>query len=305
LRKAVVVCGPTAAGKSALADALAEEVSGMLGQRLPCVLVDSMQVYRELPVITNQARARPAELCGVVSVAEDWNVARHRDAALGIEARLPEGAPLVLDAGTGMYLNAIVLDLRLAPKVPPAVRNEARRLVSSGIASGEGRDEGSNPRRLERRVELSLVGAEERGSVWSAPLRYDALFFYLRPPRSSMDANIARRSAGIVRDGLPEAEALVGAMEGGLVVPNPSVLEAVGVREMLMLAGGRLGMDEAEEEISSRTRRLARKQLRWFDKLCRTLGGPEGPGGHFVVLEGGSSGELEAAKQRMRATIGA
>jgi tRNA dimethylallyltransferase len=262
-----------------------------------------MQVYRELPVITNQARERSAELSGVVSVAEEWNVARHRDAALGIEARLPGGSPLVLDAGTGMYLNAIVLDLELAPRVPPAVRDAARRLVSSGIAAaGAERGEGSNPRRLERRVELGLLGAEERGSVWSAPLRYDALFLYLRPPRSSLDANIARRSARIVREGGPEAEALLGAMEDEGLVPNPSVLEAVGVREMLMRAGGRLGGDEAQERISARTRRLARKQLRWFDKLCRALGGPEG---RFVVLEGASDEEVERARQRMRATIGA
>src|ERR687886_265995 len=74
-----VVCGPTASGKSGLSDALAEELTWRLGPRVPTVVVDSMQVYRELPIITNQARRREAGLVGVISVREEWSVAAHRD----------------------------------------------------------------------------------------------------------------------------------------------------------------------------------------------------------------------------------
>ena len=217
-----------------------------------------MQVYREIPLITNQARARPAELVGVVSVAEGWTVARHKRRTERIIAALAPDLPFVLDAGTGMYLNALVLDVPLAPKVPVRVRIEAEELAA----------EAENPRREARKEELRLAGAAERGSIWGGELRYDATFLYLRPERHDLDRNVRERSSKIVREGgAEEAKRLV---ESGLE-PNPSVREAIGVRETLLHVAGALTTDEAEEAIAARTRKLARRQIRWFDKLARSL----------------------------------
>jgi len=307
LRKAVVVCGPTAAGKSALADALAADASEAFEGWVTTVLVDSMQVYREIPAITNQARSRPAELAGVVSVADEWNVALHRDAALEVAAGVPEELPLVFDAGTGMYLNAIVTELPLAPRVPEEVRREAARLAEAGAGDEfllaerrSDRGELSNPRRRARGVELGMVGVGARGSVWEAPLRFDAAFVYVRPPRDVLDRNIAARSARIARDALAEAERLASAMEDGTLRPNRSVLDAVGVREMLLLARGELDEGAAAEEIARRTRRLARRQLRWFDKLARTLrGAPE----RVLVLDEPGPEAARRAAQWVRGKI--
>ena len=216
-----------------------------------------MQVYREIPRITNQARKRPAEIAGVVSVSEEWTVARHKESAERIIASLPPDLPFVLDAGTGMYLNALVLDVPLSPKVPREVREEAEKLAAGA----------ENPRREARRLELELSRASERGSIWDGDLRYDLTFAYLRPSRQDLDRNILARSAKIVRDGAEEARRL---KESG-VVPNPSVREAIGVKEMLLYVSGNLQASKAEETIATRTRRLARRQIRWFDKLARTL----------------------------------
>jgi tRNA dimethylallyltransferase len=223
------------------------------------IVVDSMQVYREIPTITNQARARPAEMVGIVSVAEEWTVARHKERAEGLIGSLPSSLPFVLDAGTGMYLNALVLGLPLAPKVSPSTRVEAERLA---FASGA-----ENARREARRLELELAGAQERGSIWEGSLRYDASFVYLRPEREDLDRNIRVRSSRILRDGAEEAKRI---LEPG-IEPNPSVREAIGVKEMLLYVSGDLSAREAEEKISARTRRLARRQIRWFDKLVRSL----------------------------------
>ncbi len=258
-RRALVVCGPTAAGKSALTDMLAEEVSGSYGTWATTIVVDSMQVYREIPTITNQARARPAEMVGIVSVAEEWSVARHREWAEEKIVSLPAQVPFVLDAGTGLYLNALVLGVPLAPKVSPRTRAEAERLV---IASGA-----ENTRRAARKLELDIVGAQRRGSIWEGTLRYDAAFVYLRPERAELDQNIRARSSGIVRDGLDEAERLLGSG----IEPNPSVRGAIGVKEMLLHVSGDLSARETEDRICARTRRLARRQIRWFDKLARSL----------------------------------
>lgn len=258
------MCGPTAAGKSTLADTLAGYISESFGEWATTILVDSAQVYREIPVITNQARTRPAELAGVVSVAEEWTVARHKQAAERIIGALPDRVPFVLDAGSGMYLNAIVLDVPLAPKVPARVRAEAERLAAGS----------ENPRREARRLELGLMGDPRRGSIWDAPPRYDATFLYLRPERQELDQSIKVRSSRIVRGGQGAEEARH-LLESG-IQPNPSVREAVGVKEMLLHASGELPADQAEEQISTRTRRLARRQIRWFDKLARNLP-PETP----------------------------
>ena len=122
----------------------------MEGRYVPTLAVDSMQVYRELPVITNQARRRQAELVGIVSVTEEWTVAKHRLRAEEIVA--PEKT-FVLDAGTGMYLNAILLDFPLAPRVSPALRQQAQEAAAHE----------PNPRMAARAKELDLAGADCTG----------------------------------------------------------------------------------------------------------------------------------------------
>ena len=233
----------------------------------------------------NTARTRSAELVGVVSVAEEWTVARHKRGAESIISSLAPKLPFVLDAGTGMYLNSIVLDVPLAPKVPFRVREEAEKLAIGA----------QNPRREARKGELRNVGAPERGSIWGGELRYDAAFLYLRPERHDLDRNIMERSSRIACEGgAEEAKKLA---ELG-VEPNPSVREAIGVREMLLHVSGALSADEAEETIAARTRRLARRQTRWFDKLTRSLP-------HTARILVAEKADDERIKHLMHDTMGA
>jgi tRNA dimethylallyltransferase len=255
----LVVYGPTASGKSELSDVLAEGLTGRYGGHVPTIVVDSMQVYKELPIITNQARRRTADLVGVTSVCEEWSVAAHR-ARVG--ELVSEEDVFVLDAGTGMYLNAILLDFPLAPKVSPELRRRA----------GEATANAPNPRRATRERELELAGADTRGSVWEGDLRYPTTMVYLRPPRDVLDAAISRRSRRIACKGLGEAETLSAMLARGAKI-NASVKDSVGVRELLQHLSGDMTLDQAEDQIAIRTRRLARRQMRWFDKLTRTLRG--------------------------------
>ena len=258
-KKALVVCGPTASGKSKLSDALAEGLTGVYGGHIHTLAVDSMQVYREIPAITNQARRRPAELVGIVSVTEEWTVARHQARAQGIIEGLYH--PFVLDAGTGMYLNAILLDISLAPKVDASVRLLAQRTTAGA----------PNPRRAARAKELELAGNPGRGSIWDGDLRYNTTVVYLRPRSEALDAAISRRSKRIARDGREEAAKLRAMAEEGAV--NASFINSIGVQELIEHLEGKTTIEEAESRISTRTRQLARRQIRWFDKLVRTLKG--------------------------------
>jgi tRNA dimethylallyltransferase len=225
---------------------------------VPSLVVDSMQVYREIPAVTNQARHRPAELVGIVSVAEEWTVARHRERA----EEIIEGSdtPFVLDAGTGMYLNAIILGVPLAPKVETRTRRMAQELTVDA----------PNPRHASRAKELELAGVPERGSIWEGDLRYDTTMLYLRPSRDILNAAILRRSEGIVRDGLEEAAEIRAMARSGCGI-NASVEGSIGVRELLAHLDGETSIEEARDQITSRTRKLARRQIRWFDKLAATL----------------------------------
>ncbi len=259
-KRALVVCGPTASGKSEVGDALADRLTEEHEAFVPTLVVDSMQVYREIPEITNQARRRPAELVGVTSVTEEWTVTRHKVLAEEVTART-EG-PFVLDAGTGMYLNAIVLDIPLAPRVDPATRRLAESLTAGA----------TNARRAAREKELELAGVRERGSVWGGDLRYDTALIYLRPGTHALDEAILRRSERIARTGLEEAARLARMQVAGETL-TASVEDSIGVRELLDHLSGAITAEEATSRIAARTRRLARRQRRWFDKLARTLEG--------------------------------
>ena len=252
-----MVCGPTATGKSMLSDTLAEKLSRSCDEWVTTLVVDSMQVYKEIPTLTNQARKRPAELASIVSVGEEWTVANHRQRADEVVSSLPEDLPFVLDSGTGMYLNAILLEIPLAPKVPQEIRMRAEQMAASA----------ENPRRAAREIELSMIGAQGRGSIWDGELRYEIFLLYLRPSRLDIDRNIRIRSSFIAREGEQEAKKLA---ESSMIL-NRSVSEAIGVQEMLRFVTGQISRQEAEEVIAARTKRLARRQIRWFDKLVRTL----------------------------------
>lgn len=274
-----MVCGPTASGKSDISDGVSEELSVSLSRWVETIVIDSMQVYREIPVVSNQGRRRPARLRGVAPVGDDWTVARHRELARGIVEA--DGGPCIMEAGTGMYLNATLLDLPIAPSVSGEVRDRARERVGAG----------GDVRRRAREEELRLGGFGRRGSIWEGGPVFETGIVYLRPPREAMDGAIARRSSAIVREGVEEVRSLM-----SLPRVNDSVRESIGVRELVSYIRGEIPLDEAESRISARTRRLARRQVRWFDKLARTLV-PEVP---VSVIE-----EPSGTAQHLRAREGA
>src|SRR5262249_20633981 len=110
------VMGPTASGKSAVADALADR----LGTEV--VSADALQVYRELPLLTNQSE-KATRLVGIRSVAETMSVGEYAALAPGGVGGLagPRG-PAVVSGGPGLYVRAALVDLRLPPPVPADVR---------------------------------------------------------------------------------------------------------------------------------------------------------------------------------------
>ena len=144
----ILIAGPTASGKSALALALAEKHAGVI------INVDSMQVYRDLRIIT--ARPTPAEerraphvLYGHVDAAENYSVGRWcADAAAALAAAQREARTAILVGGTGLYFNALTRGLAAVPPIPREVRDGVRaRLQTDGVAALHGELQSRDPAR--------------------------------------------------------------------------------------------------------------------------------------------------------------
>src|SRR5215467_10745088 len=133
---AVLIAGPTASGKSELALAIAERIGGIV------VNTDSMQVYRDLAIITARPSAAemarvPHLLYGHVDAAENYSVGRFLgDAAAALEAARTQGRVPVFTGGSGLYFKALTAGLAAIPAVPPEIRTAVRsRLEALGPAA--------------------------------------------------------------------------------------------------------------------------------------------------------------------------
>ena len=237
----LIVAGPTASGKSALALALAEEFSGTI------INADSMQVYRDLHVLT--ARPGPAEearaphrLYGVIDAAEPCSAGRWRGLALGeIEAARAAGRMPILAGGTGLYLHALVHGIAAVPAIPAEIRDAARALHAElGGAAFRARLAERDPdaaarldpgdrQRLLRAYEVvaatgRTLGAWQRAAAPAA--RPGIACVILLPPRAQLYAACDARFGAMMAQGAEdEARAL---LARGLAADLPA-MKAVGM----------------------------------------------------------------------------
>ena len=272
---ALLIAGPTASGKSALALLLAERLGGTV------INSDSMQVYRDLRALTarptpeDEARA-PHALYGVRDAAEPASAAWWRGEALGAMAAV-RGVP-VLCGGTGLYVHALTRGLAPVPTVPDAARAEARALLAAegapalhdrlrradpdtaaGLRPGDGQ-------RLARAWEV-LRGTGRGLAAWQreppagpfAPHRFLAL--RLDPPRDALRPALRARWAAALRDGaLEEVRAL---LRRGLDPALPA-MRAHGVPELRDVLQGRDTLAAAGERACLAIGRYTKRQATWF-----------------------------------------
>ena len=271
-RRALIIAGPTASGKSALALELAVRLGGTV------INADSMQVYRELRILT--ARPSPADeaaaphvLYGIRPAAEPGSVAWWRSEALTAMAgaRLP-----ILCGGTGMYLQALTAGLADVPEPDPAARDEARALLDQdGPAHLHARLAAVDPataaglrpsdgQRLARAWEVwrstgQGLAAWQRSAGEKPP--YSFRMMLLEPPRDDLRAVIADRfDAMLAAGGLDEVAALTAL---GLD-PSLPAMRALGVPELGAVLRGELALAEARDRAVASSRRYVKRQATWF-----------------------------------------
>ena len=272
----VCVCGPTASGKSDLADRVALALSGDV------ISVDAMQVYRGMDIGTAKTpeaeRRVPLLMVDVAEVGEDFSCAMfQRMARALVDERLARGAVPVLCGGTGLYLDSVIDEMTFP-------RGDARsdaRLEFERMARERGpeavwellreRDPASaevihphNVRRTIRALEMLDEGisyAEQLGGLKRRAPHYDARIWGISRDRVELYARIDARVDRMVAEGLvEEVRALA---ERGLAAALTSK-QAIGYKEVLDALSGASTLDDAIELIKRRTRRYAKRQLSWL-----------------------------------------
>lgn len=312
--KAVLIAGPTASGKSPLALALAERWNGVV------INADSMQVYRELRVLTarpgpeDEARA-PHRLYGSVSIDEPFSAARWRAAALAAiaEARAAGCLPILV-GGTGFYLKALTEGLVELPPIPEAVRAEARRRARelsardfhAEIAARDpeaARRIGPNDfQRLARAWEVHEATGRAL-SDWQADKGKGAMAeefhaVLLDPPRELVREAASARLAAMVEGGaLDEARAV------GHLDPALPGMRALGLREFLAAVRGECSLPEATLKAQLATHRYIKRQATWFRHQMRFVARFEDWRGALAALVGEDSGWASDDARRTRLTI--
>ena len=275
--KALFVVGPTASGKSALALEIAERLGGTI------INADSMQLYRELHIITarpsaaDEARA-PHLLYGLRPAAEAASVAWWGDAALKAmdQARAAGRLPIIC-GGTGMYCAALTQGLAAIPPIPAPAREEARRLLAEeGPAALHARLAAEDPasaarlrpsdsQRIARAFEVwrgtgrGIAAWQAEASAAPAPWRFAAIL--LDPPRDRLRAAIAKRWAAMIQAGAVEE---VRALLAQGLDPALPAMRAHGVPELSAMLAGRMTEDEASAHAILATGQYTKRQATWF-----------------------------------------
>jgi tRNA dimethylallyltransferase len=274
---ALIVAGPTASGKSALALALAERLGGAV------INADSMQVYRDLRILT--ARPTPEEearvphlLYGVRDAAEPASAGWWREAAIAaMEEVRAAGRLPILCGGTGLWLSSLVNGIGGIPPVPAPVREAARALAAEiGAEALHARLAAADPataaqlepadsQRVIRAWEVLQATGEGLAAWWEQPREPPAPWRFamvlLKPPRAEVRAAIDARFLAMLEAGaLDEVRALVAR---GLDPALPA-MKAHGVPNLAAALAGRIPLSQAIAEGQAMVRQYAKRQDTWF-----------------------------------------
>ncbi len=301
--KLLVICGPTASGKTALGVALAQAIGGEV------VSADSMQIYRRMDIGTAKPTAAemggvPHHMLDVADPAEDYSVARYvHDADACVRDILSRGKRPVVVGGTGLYIDNLIAGRDFAPFTGawreklqarareeglPALHAELRRVDPDRAQRLHPNDEKRILRALEVWYETGETITAHDQRTRSLPPRYDALRVCLNfSRREDLWARIDRRVDQMMADGLEEE---VRALLASGVPPAATAMQAIGYKEFAAALRGEETMDQAVDQVKLRSRQYAKRQLTWFRRT---------PGLRWVVWE--KTPDLSEGRQKVTA----
>jgi tRNA dimethylallyltransferase len=258
--------GPTASGKSDVAAAVAELISAEV------VSADAMQVYRDLPILTNRS-PHPERLVGIWPLSHVASVGEYAPLAHGaIDEILAAGRTPLVVGGTGLYFRAALAELALPPAPAPAARERWERLydekgakaaharLADLDAAAGARIHPNDRRRVVRALELAEAGSSlmpRREALFGGAWRHPTLVVGLDVAKPELDRRIAERTRRMFDAGVEDE-----VRQALLAQPSPTAEKIIGLREVASLP-----REQAIEALVARTRRYAAYQRKWLRRL--------------------------------------
>ncbi|MDD5508833.1 MAG: tRNA (adenosine(37)-N6)-dimethylallyltransferase MiaA [Bacteroidales bacterium] len=269
----LVITGPTAAGKTAVALALARHF------RTGIVSADSRQFYREMKIGTavpsqTELSLVPHHFIGHLSITESYNVYRYEKEVLALLNDLFERRPVVvLAGGSGLYINAVLYGIDVMPDPDPELREKLKqRLLTEGIVPLQEmlaeldpeyftEVDRNNPKRLMRAIEVCKTTGNKYSQLRSKTLHkrdFDVLQIGLELPREVLYQRIDDRIDRMMEEGLLE--------EVRSLYPyrHFNALNTVGYKELFEFFDGRITLEQAVKDIKTHSRKYAKRQLTWL-----------------------------------------
>ncbi len=281
--KVIVICGPTASGKTALSIELAKQIDGQI------VSADSMQIYKDMDI--GSAKPTIEEMCGIKHYMIDfvlpdsrYSVADYqRQATISIEEILKNGKTPIVVGGTGLYVDSLIYGI----KYNEIEFDEEYREKLENIVKKEGLDKlyemavqidyeamqkisKNDKKRILRVLEIyhqTRKTKTQQEAESKEEIKYDYKIFAINMDREILYDRINRRVDIMISQGLIEE------VQNILKKYNtyPTAMQALGYKEIRQYLEGELTKQEAIEKIKQETRRYAKRQLTWFRKNKQTV----------------------------------
>lgn len=284
MEKVIVICGPTASGKTGLSIELAKKIKGEI------VSCDSMQIYQEMDIGT----AKPTEeerqgiehyLLDFVSPEERYSVADYkRDAKKAIKEILEKGKTPIVVGGTGLYVDSLIyeieypniefdeeyrkeLEKRVKIEGLEALYQDAKRIDPEAIQKISPNDEKRILRILEIYQATGKTKTEQEIESRKKPVEYDYHVYALKWERETLYERINKRVDQMIEQGL--IEEVKGILEKHKNFPT--AMQGLGYKEVVEYLEGKTSKEEMIEKIKMETRRYAKRQMTWFRKNKQTI----------------------------------
>ena len=282
--KVVVICGPTASGKTALSIKLAQRINGEI------ISSDSMQIYKDMDIGT--AKPTKEEMQGIkhylidfVEPNQRYSVAEFKkDAESAIEEILAEGKVPIVVGGTGLYVDSLIygieyqdikldekyrkeLENRVKEKGLDVLYNEAKELDPQAIEKISPNDQKRILRILEIYKATGKNKTEQEIESRKNGVKYDYKVFAIDMDREKLYDRINKRVDIMIENGLIEE------VQGLLKKYDqfPTAMQGLGYKEVVEYLQGKISKEEMIEKIKRETRRYAKRQMTWFRKNKQTI----------------------------------
>ena len=275
--KAVIICGPTGAGKSSLALNLAEKFEGVI------INADSVQIYREIKILSGRPtsddyRKAPHRLYGIMSIFKPCTLGIWRKMALETikECELSGRLPIIC-GGTGLYIKFLLNELSAIPEISPSIKLEAREklkelgnenfreLLSKNDPASASRIKSGDTNRLLRAWEV-FTATTKPLSYWhkksrKAGSQHKFFKVCLMPERKALYSICDQRFLEFVEQGAVEEAR---AFDFITASPELPASKTLGLLELIKYTKGELELSDAIAQAQRTTRRYAKRQLTWF-----------------------------------------